>query len=221
MHCKLLSPAVISVRGHVWIGTVCWGKAGDSSTQRALYTHIQPCNLAVRSIVCLCDQSLGMECDNAFSFGLCNGSLSAWNNEQQFNGIAHKRKRNENGYLGDKSGDKDDCKAPSRLKGTCFVQLHAHKGIFQSEKWKPNGSTLYHPLSSHLLVNFEKYDQISFDEGLFFIGDESGGCLQKERGHVIHCWRFDDKEKTLFIALSYLFTNFYIFQEIVSRLSYA
>nr|DBA28514.1 TPA: hypothetical protein GDO54_008860 [Pyxicephalus adspersus] len=162
-----------------------------------------------------------MEYDNTASFGLCNSSLSAWNSEQQTNGTAHKRKRNENGYLGDKNGDKDHCNAPSRFGGNCFVRLHAHKGIFQSERWKPNGSTLYYPLSSHLLVNFEKYDQISFDEGLFFIGDESGRCLQKEQGHVIHCWRFDDKEKTLFIAMSYLFTNFCMFQEIVNQLSYA
>lgn len=68
------------------------------------------------------------------------------------------------------------------LSATCFVQILPNKGIFQSEKWKPNGSTLYYPVTSHLLVNFEKYDQISFDEGMFFIGDDSGGCLQKEEG---------------------------------------
>lgn len=156
-----------------------------------------------------------MESDNTFTY-----NFTPWVNEHS-RGIRFKRQRIENGNLGDKSDEKDDYKAPSMLKGTCFVQLHAHQEIFQSEKWKPNGSTLYHPLSSHLLVNFEKYDQISFDEGLFFIGDETGGCLQKEQGHVIHCWRFDDKEKTLFIAMSYLFTNFCVFQEIVNRLNYA
>ncbi|XP_077332020.1 uncharacterized protein LOC143974462 isoform X1 [Lithobates pipiens] len=176
-----------------------------------------------------------MEIDNTFAY-----KFTHCVNEHS-RGKCFKRQRTENGILGDKSDETDDYKAPSMLKdmnchhsgggeipanhrhqqGTCFVQLHAHQEIFQSEKWKPNGSTLYHPLPSHLLVNFEKYDQISFDEGLFFIGDETGGCLQKEQGHVIHCWRFDDKEKTLFIAMSYLFTNFCVFQEIVNRLNYA
>ncbi|XP_075720761.1 uncharacterized protein LOC142761448 isoform X2 [Rhinoderma darwinii] len=160
-----------------------------------------------------------MECENSFSYGACNTSLSAWNNELQSNGIAHKRKRYENGYLNDSNGSKEDVKGPTKSRATCFVQMLPNKGIFQSENWKPNGSTLYYPITSHLFVNFEKYDQISFDEGLFFIGDNSGGCSQKEQGHVIHCWRFDDKEKTLFIAMSYLFTNFSTFQEIVSRLN--
>ncbi|KAG9486315.1 hypothetical protein GDO78_006617 [Eleutherodactylus coqui] len=143
-------------------------------------------------------------------------SADVWGNESA--GAAPKRKRYTNGYLGD---SREDPEGPPKPGATCFIQMLPSKGIFQSEKWKPNSSTMYHPVTSHLLVNFEKYDQISFDEGLFFIGDESGGCLQKEQGHVIHCWRFDDKEKMLFIAMSYLFTNVPTFQEVVSRLNVA
>ncbi|KAG8594447.1 hypothetical protein GDO81_001206 [Engystomops pustulosus] len=158
-----------------------------------------------------------MDYENSFSFGTYNPSMSEWSNELQSNGIAHKRKRYENANGNDSNGCKD-LKGP-KPRVTCFVRMLPNKGIFQSEKWKPNGSTLYFPVTSHLLVNFEKYDQISFDEGLFFIGDDSGGCLQKEQGHVIHCWRFDDKEKTLFIAISYLFTNVFTFHDIVGQLS--
>lgn len=160
-----------------------------------------------------------MECDNSFSSGVCSSSLTAWNSELQSNGAAHKRKRWENGHIYDSSVYTEEGKGACKTRASCFVQMIPNKGIFQSEKWKPNGSTLYYPVTSHLLVNFEKYDQISFDEGMFFIGDDSGGCLQKEQGHVIHCWRFDEKEKTLFIAMSYLFTNFSTFQEVVSRLN--
>ncbi|XP_056430919.1 uncharacterized protein LOC130369551 isoform X3 [Hyla sarda] len=160
-----------------------------------------------------------MECENSFSYGVCNTSLSAWNGDKQSNGTAYKRKRYENGYFTDSNGCKESLKGPTKLRATCFVQMLPNKGVFQSEKWKPNGSTLYYPVTSHLLVNFEKYDQISFDEGLFFIGDDSGGCVQKEQGHVINCWRFDDKEKTLFIAMSYLFTHLSTFQEVVSQLN--
>lgn len=160
-----------------------------------------------------------MEFENSFSSGVCGSGLTAWNSELQSNGVAHKRKRWENGHIHETTACKEEGKEASRTRATCFVQILPNKGIFQSEKWKPNGSTLYYPVTSHLLVNFEKYDQISFDEGMFFIGDDSGGCLQKEEGHVIHCWRFDDKEKTLFIAMSYLFTNFSTFQEVASRLN--
>ncbi|XP_073541026.1 uncharacterized protein [Phyllobates terribilis] len=121
-----------------------------------------------------------MECENSFSYGVCNTSLSAWTNDLQSGGTAQKRKRYENGYPHDLNGCKEDGRA-IRSRATCFVQMLPNKGIFQSEKWKPNGSTLYYPITSHLLVNLEKYDQISFDEGLFFIGDDSGGCLQKEQ----------------------------------------
>ncbi|XP_077126428.1 uncharacterized protein LOC143782628 [Ranitomeya variabilis] len=159
-----------------------------------------------------------MECESSFSYGVCNTSLSAWTNDLQSNSTAPKRKRYDNGCSHDFNGCKEDGR-PIRSRATCFVQMLPNKGIFQSEKWKPNGSTLYYPVTSHLLVNLEKYDQISFDEGMFFIGDDSGGCSQKEQGHVLHCWRFDDKEKTLFIAMSYLFTKFSTFQEVVSCLN--
>ncbi|XP_066576860.1 uncharacterized protein LOC136766892 [Amia ocellicauda] len=99
-----------------------------------------------------------------------------------------------------------------------FISIPANRGVYYSECWKPNGSTLYLPVTNSLLVNMEKYDQVSFEEGFFFIGDKSGGFLQKEQGQAIHCWRYSDQEKKLFIALSYFFVNVYMFQEVMNAL---
>ncbi|KAM4709861.1 uncharacterized protein O3C94_023697 [Discoglossus pictus] len=150
-----------------------------------------------------------MECEN--------GNQSDWSNDQHCASIAYKRKRCENGgSVNETNGNTH--KAHVKQRGS-FIQIFSNKGTYQSQQWKPNGTTLYSPVTSHLLVNFEKYDQISFDEGLFFIGDSSGGCLQKEQGHVMHCWRFDEKAKELFISLSFLFTNFWTFQEVFTQLN--
>ncbi|XP_056430910.1 uncharacterized protein LOC130369551 isoform X2 [Hyla sarda] len=121
---------------------------------------------SLRYYACLIKTFIRMECENSFSYGVCNTSLSAWNGDKQSNGTAYKRKRYENGYFTDSNGCKESLKGPTKLRG-----------------------------------------------------DDSGGCVQKEQGHVINCWRFDDKEKTLFIAMSYLFTHLSTFQEVVSQLN--
>ncbi|KAM4809248.1 uncharacterized protein WCC33_013238 [Rhinophrynus dorsalis] len=164
-----------------------------------------------------------MECDNS-AFTYHHSSQTNWFGNQHSSSIPCKRKRYENGGCfpdTNGSGENEHAKPFPSLRAGRFIRMLPNRGIFQSESWKPNGSTLYHPVSKNLLVNFDKYDQISFDEGFFFIGDESGGCLQKEQGQVIHCWRFDEKEKTLFIALSFLITDFCIYQEIARCLNCA
>ncbi|KAG8454530.1 hypothetical protein GDO86_000956 [Hymenochirus boettgeri] len=159
-----------------------------------------------------------MECDNTYVYSGGNSTQAGWFIHQN-SAQPQKRRREENGCFLQTNGTNGSIEAKSNAaQHSSFIQILPNKGIFQSEDWKPNGSTLYHPVCKHLLVNFEKYDQISFDEGLFFIGDSSGGCLQKEQGHVIHCWRFDEKAKTLYIALSFLFTNLCMYQEVFSHL---
>lgn len=169
------------------------------------------------------NQLFDMECEHAYS----SVRESAWDNGSNgtiSNIISTKRKRSctdnesivSNGT--NEPGEERTSKALSKVTRGIFVSIRPNQGVFQSESWKPHGSTLYCPVVSQLLVNIEKYDQISFEEGAFFIGDVSGGCLQKESGHAIHCWRYDEKEKKLFIALSFLFTNFFVFQEIASLL---
>lgn len=71
-----------------------------------------------------------------------------------------------------------------------FIHISGQKGVYFSERWEPNGSTLYLPVDGSLLTNIDKYDQISFEQGLFFIGDISGAFQQKAQGtgvaHAVH-----------------------------------
>lgn len=99
-----------------------------------------------------------------------------------------------------------------------FIHISGQKGVYFSERWEPNGSTLYLPVNGSLLTNIDKYDQISFEQGLFFIGDISGAFQQKAQGQAIHCWRYNEQERKLFIALSYFFTNLQAFQDVVTSL---
>lgn len=63
-----------------------------------------------------------------------------------------------------------------------FVLIDGQRGVFYSESWEPNGSTLYLPVNGTLLANIEKYDQISFEQGCFCIGNAAGGFQQKVQG---------------------------------------
>ncbi|XP_064415262.1 uncharacterized protein SI:DKEY-109L4.3 [Latimeria chalumnae] len=164
-----------------------------------------------------------MEVENGYHTSVNGPGLSVWDNgsDDQFSESRRtKRKRSScpdcNGCMCEvkRGGDR----FTTEDFGGSFLSIPSNKGVYLSELWKPNGSTLYQPVTSSLMINMKKYDQISFEEGLFFIGDKAGGYLQKEQGHVIHCWRFDEREKKLFIALSFLFTNSYMFQEVVGIL---
>ncbi|KAI5104794.1 hypothetical protein C0J45_4466 [Silurus meridionalis] len=88
-----------------------------------------------------------------------------------------------------------------------FVRIDGQRGVYFSESWEPNGSTLYLPVHGTVLANMQKYEQISFEQGCFCIGDETGGFLQRVQGQALHCWRYSKTDTKLFIALSYFFTN--------------
>ncbi|XP_072519500.1 uncharacterized protein [Salminus brasiliensis] len=103
-------------------------------------------------------------------------------------------------------------------KHSGFVMIDGQRGVYYSESWKPNGSTLYLPVSGTVLVNVDKYDQISFEQGCFCIGDQTGRFQQKAQGQAINCWRYSEQERKLFISLSYFFTNAQVFQEVLSSL---
>ncbi|XP_066505066.1 uncharacterized protein si:dkey-109l4.3 [Hoplias malabaricus] len=103
---------------------------------------------------------------------------------------------------------------PAR-KHSGFVRIDGQKGVYYSENWKPNGSTLYLPVSGSVLANMDKYDQISFEQGCFGLGDETGRFQQKAQGQTIHCWRYSKMDRKLVITLSYFFTNFQVFQEVL------
>ncbi|KAL6479703.1 hypothetical protein MHYP_G00107360 [Metynnis hypsauchen] len=106
---------------------------------------------------------------------------------------------------------------PAR-KHNSFVMIDGHRGVYYSESWKPNGSTLYLPVRGSVLANMDKYDQISFEQGCFCIGDETGRFQQKAQGQAINCWRYSEQDRKLFVSLSYFFTNCQVFQEVLNSL---
>ncbi|XP_062855941.1 uncharacterized protein si:dkey-109l4.3 [Trichomycterus rosablanca] len=106
----------------------------------------------------------------------------------------------------------------TKKKHSSFVQIDGQRGVYYSESWKPNGSTLYMPVCGTVLANLQKYEQITFEQSCFCIGDETGRFQQRVQGHALHCWRYCNQDKKLFIALSYFFTNFEVFQEMLYSL---
>ncbi|KAF5898969.1 glyoxylate reductase hydroxypyruvate reductase-like protein, partial [Clarias magur] len=94
-----------------------------------------------------------------------------------------------------------------------FMKIDGQRGVYYSERCEPNGSTLYLPVRGTVLANMHKYEQISFEQGYFCTGDETGGFQQRVQGQALHCWRYSKAERKLFIALSYFFTNTDVFQE--------
>ncbi|XP_042563928.1 uncharacterized protein si:dkey-109l4.3 [Clupea harengus] len=169
-----------------------------------------------------------MELSNGlFSSESLNGLLQQkWRNGQgdaSSTYLSNKRKRDDVGqenngvHNGNTELRNSLFPEPSR-KNRPFIHISGQKGVFFSERWEPNGSTLYLPVNGSLLTNIDKYDQISFEQGLFFIGDLSGAFQQKAQGQAIHCWRYSEQERKLFIALSYFFTDQQAFQDVVTSL---
>ncbi|KAL4641622.1 hypothetical protein GN956_G10781 [Arapaima gigas] len=162
---------------------------------------------------------------NGFPLGLSWGNGFA---EQTADCAPSKRKRScaENDAQGDAArgtAAQQDQKvypvhAALNKHRSSFIPIDGNRGVYCSECWEPNGSTLYFPVTGRRLVNMDKYDQITFEQGCFFIGDESGGFQQKAQGQAIHCWRYSEREKKLFISLSYFFSSFHVFEEVVGSL---
>ncbi|XP_072553841.1 uncharacterized protein [Paramormyrops kingsleyae] len=159
--------------------------------------------------------------------GWISGHWGAGFAQQPSDCLPSKRKRScaggdgphGNGHVQDHGGPKL-CPIQGVVKKhrSCFIPIDGNRGVYYSERWEPNGSTLYFPVTGSLLANMDKYDQITFEQGCFFIGDESGGFRQKAQGQAIHCWRYGEQEKKLFISLSYFFSSFDVFQDVVSSL---
>lgn len=54
-----------------------------------------------------------------------------------------------------------------------FLPINSSNFIYESEDYKSKGETLYVPLRESVLVNVQNIEQFSFNQGSFFIGDES------------------------------------------------
>ncbi|KAG7328794.1 hypothetical protein KOW79_006968 [Hemibagrus wyckioides] len=161
-----------------------------------------------------------MELCGLHSFSNGHTHVQEWHNEASTGYLPQKRKRSDVPIM---TGDRSDRGAVYPTKETAghhssFVRIDGQKGVYYSESWEPNGSTLYLPVRGTVLANMQKYEQISFEQGCFCIGDESGGFLQRVQGQALHCWRYHKEDRKLFIALSYFFTNCDVFQEVLSHL---
>ncbi|XP_076877130.1 uncharacterized protein LOC143526546 isoform X2 [Brachyhypopomus gauderio] len=131
----------------------------------------------------------------------------------------NKRKRTDpNGSVGDRCDTLGSVSFKETLKKSSFVMIEGQRGVYYSERWETNGTTLYLPVSGSVLANMATYDQISFEQGCFCVGDTAGRFQHKAQGQAIHCWRYSMVERKLFIALSYFFTNLQVFQEVLHTL---
>ncbi|MCJ8733712.1 hypothetical protein PDJAM_G00226790 [Pangasius djambal] len=143
-----------------------------------------------------------------------------WHNETSAGYLPQKRKRSD---FPNMTGDRSECAAAFPAEETAknhsrFVRIDGQRGVYYSESWELNGSSLYLPVRGTVLANMHKYEQISFEQGCFCIGDETGGFRQRVQGQALHCWRYSKEDKKLFIALSYFFTHCDVFQEVLSSL---
>ncbi|XP_053362343.1 uncharacterized protein si:dkey-109l4.3 [Clarias gariepinus] len=134
--------------------------------------------------------------------------------------LPQKRKRAD---FPNMTGERSDCPDVSPDKQSIkshshFMKIDGQRGVYYSERWQGSGSTLYLPVRGTVLANMRKYEQISFEQGYFCTGDDTGGFHQRVRGQALHCWRYSKAERKLFIALSYFFTNTDVFQEVLSSL---
>ncbi|XP_035388099.1 uncharacterized protein si:dkey-109l4.3 [Electrophorus electricus] len=151
--------------------------------------------------------------------------LQKWENgvvETSSDYLLSKRKRSDPNNMDGSAGSRCNSSSCVSIKETkktsSFVMIDGQRGVYYSETWKPNGGTLYLPVSGGVLANMAKYDQISFEQGCFCIGDAMGRFQNKAQGQAVHCWRYSVVEKKLFIALTYFFTNFQVFQEVLHAL---
>ncbi|XP_006824671.1 uncharacterized protein LOC102801739 [Saccoglossus kowalevskii] len=102
----------------------------------------------------------------------------------------------------------------SHFRGRKFIPLKGGSAVFHSEDVKNKEETLYLPLQDDILLNTNSMEQISFNQGSYFIGDEMGTYVKSENGYVVNLWRYDGDQRRLYIARSLLFTNLQTFIEI-------
>eukprot|EP00118_Oscarella_pearsei_P026355 m.309807 g.309807 ORF g.309807 m.309807 type:complete len:168 (+) comp47935_c0_seq1:79-582(+) len=89
-----------------------------------------------------------------------------------------------------------------------FLLICSNSGTYQSEEYKPNGETLYVPISSgDVLINIRTVDQVTCERGRFFLGDDKCKYVGSAEGNVLHFWRYNAILGKLCITQSFLFTS--------------
>lgn len=107
--------------------------------------------------------------------------------------------------------------APSR-SGRTFLTIRPSQYVYQSQEWKCNGVTLYRLLTSDIMINVHRIDQISFESGQFFLASLKGLCTGAKSGHAIHLWRYGAVQRKLYISQSILFLREQDYREALTQL---
>ncbi|XP_066298241.1 uncharacterized protein [Branchiostoma lanceolatum] len=152
--------------------------------------------------------------NSPFQPSLPNGNMA------MMNGVGVKRPRMEDSESDSEGGNcemispRPKFSAAKIVPGRRFFSLKAAGCVFQSESWQPRGETLYQALQHEVLVNASNIEQISFSEGLAFVGNEAGAYVRTETGHMIHLWRHDNEQRKLYVSRTFLFTNYQMYSEV-------
>ncbi|XP_025110430.1 uncharacterized protein LOC112573939 isoform X2 [Pomacea canaliculata] len=102
-----------------------------------------------------------------------------------------------------------------------FFTIHKGSGVFDTEEWRSADKTLFRPVSEDMMVGVAKVEQITCQDGSFFVADLSGRYSRTAPGKVIHLWRYDKVQRKLYVSRSFLFTNtaeFVSVQQFLQRL---
>ncbi|XP_022087893.1 uncharacterized protein LOC110977777 [Acanthaster planci] len=132
--------------------------------------------------------------------------------------FGQKRKRVESEMMEEPRCKRCNHFEPSDFRGRNFLPVKGSANVFQSELVKPKGETMYRPLTDDVLINMRHIEQVSFESGMYFIGDHRGNYVRSDHGHVINMWRFDMNQQRLFVSRSLLFTDPMKFNELHSIL---
>ncbi|XP_065657529.1 uncharacterized protein LOC100207128 isoform X3 [Hydra vulgaris] len=107
-----------------------------------------------------------------------------------------------------------------------FLNFTSEDGIYHAENTNlsPHNfnhrqeDTIYLPLKSCVFINLTSYDEISIHSGNFFFGDDRGVYVSTSAGVALNFMRHSTKEKKLYTARSFIFTDPLKAQEIYERL---
>lgn len=106
---------------------------------------------------------------------------------------------------------------PSK-SGRTFLTIRQSPYVYQTQEWKGNGDTLYQLVSSDIMINVHRIDQISFESGQFFLASLKGLCTGAKSGHAIHLWRYGAVQRKLYISQSILFLREQDYREALTQL---
>eukprot|EP00794_Sanderia_malayensis_P007972 gene7972-8831_t len=111
-------------------------------------------------------------------------------------------------------------KVHSSKKSRTFLHFQTNTGVYQTDNLKhsKDGDTLYLPLNGDVFVNINNADEITFDEGVFFVADSAGRYSNSIEGKAMNIWRFSDSKQQMIVSKSLLITQSNVFDKIRDHL---